>query len=320
MSLFGSVRSACAEVASRAASVRIDAGALARLARRFAEEGVPRASPDPAHQPLGDDRATLAFVLTLDSINFGSGWFPLLLKRPGLSGYRSLATCWRRHCEGRGVPEPAELRRLEAADCARIFGQQEAPPAIAELMALFARALRDLGEWLRARHAGRFEGPIERAGGRAEGLALQLIEMPLFRDVAHYAGLRVPFYKRAQLCAADLAAAFEGRGWGRFEDLAELTIFADNLVPHVLRCEGVLVYAPELARRIDAGELLPPGSPEEVEIRALAVEAVERCVAQLRQQGAVGASAARLDYALWNRGQAPEIKARPRHRTRCAWY
>ena len=28
----------------------------------------------------------------------------------------------------------------------------------------------------------------------------------------------------------------------------------------------------------------------------------------------------RLDYLLWHRGQRPEIKAHPRHRTRCSYY
>ena len=90
----------------------------------------------------------------------------------------------------------------------------------------------------------------------------------------------MPFYKRAQLTAADLAVAFGGEGWGCYRDLDRLTCFADNLVPHVLRCAQVLVYAPSLARRIDAGELLAAGSPEEVEIRAGAVHAVERWVAE----------------------------------------
>ena len=31
-----------------------------------------------------------------------------------------------------------------------------------------------------------------------------------------------------------------------FDDLRRLTMFADNLVPHVLRIEGVLHYSPDL--------------------------------------------------------------------------
>jgi hypothetical protein len=186
-------------------------------------------------------------------------------------------------------------------------------------MELFARALRDLGDWLSARHGGSFARAVAAADRSAERLAESLAEMPLYRDVARYAGFEVPLYKRAQLTAADLAAAFGGRGCGAFSDLADLTIFADNLVPHVLRCEGVFAYDPGLAARIDRGELLPAGSPEEVEIRAVTLHAVELAVRALRARG-VDASAQRLDYWLWNRGQRPEIKAHPRHRTRCPYY
>ena len=56
-------------------------------------------------------------------------------------------------------------------------------------------------------------------------------------------------------------------------------MFADNLVPHVLRLDGVLWFDPELVARIERGELIEHGSPEEVEIRACAVHAVELLVA-----------------------------------------
>ncbi len=89
-----------------------------------------------------------------------------------------------------------------------------------------------------------------------------------------------------------------------FHDLDRLTIFADNLVPHVLRVDGVLRYDPALAARIDAGELLPPGE-EETEIRACALHACELIA---RRSGVPPRT---LDGWLWNRGQAPRYKARP---------
>src|SRR5690606_5243227 len=98
-----------------------------------------------------------------------------------------------------------------------------------------------------------------------------------------------------------------------------LTCFADNLVPHVLRHEGVLRYAPALAERIAREELLPSGAPEEVEIRAAGVHAVERLVEAIRAAGG-HATAHAIDMALWRRGQDPAIKAHPRHRTRCPFY
>ena len=36
-----------------------------------------------------------AYWLTLDAINFGSGWFPTLRKRDGRSGYNTIAAAWR---------------------------------------------------------------------------------------------------------------------------------------------------------------------------------------------------------------------------------
>ena len=76
--------------------------------------------------------------------------------------------------------------------------------------------------------------------------------MPLFDDPG--------FYKRAQIVPADLALA----GVAEFDDLDRLTIFADNLVPHVLRVDGVLAYDAELAgtdrRRRAAGARARPSA------------------------------------------------------------
>lgn len=131
--------------------------------------------------------------------------------------------------------------------------------------------------------------------------------------------MRVPFHKRAQLTAIDLYIAFAGEGAGRFDDMDRLTICADNLVPHVLRLDGILRYREELAARVDSGELLPAGSQEEVEIRACAVHAAERIVDALRHRGEK-VNAMMLDNLLWHRGQEPFYRARPRHRTRTVFY
>jgi len=90
---------------------------------------------------------------------------------------------------------------------------------------------------------------------------------------------------------------------------------ADNLVPHVLRIDGVLRLDPALVARIDAGELLEHGARDEVEIRACAVHAVELLVAA---HGATTAAA--VDDVLWRRGGAPRYKAHPRHRARTSAY
>jgi hypothetical protein len=234
-------------------------------------------------------------MLTLDAINFGSGWFPTLRKRPGSSGYYTVAWALADRFRAHGPWTNDELRAIRAAEVARLLGQDPEH----ELMGLYARALRELGEFLVERTALEV---IAEAGGSAERLAEALAAgMPMFDDRG--------FYKRAQIVPNDLALA----GLATFDDLDGLTIFADNLVPHVLRVDGVLRYHSELAARIDREELLPPGE-EESEIRACAVHACELIGERL------GVAPRILDTWLWNRGQEPRYKARPRHRTRTVFY
>ena len=185
----------------------------------------------------------------------------------------------------------------------------------------YAAALRDVGDRVERQHAGRFGAVIEAADGSAVGLAGLLAEWLAFADVSSYEGRAIPFFKRAQIAAADVdrmgiasrraATAMES---GKLRDLDRLTAFADNLVPHVLRLDGVLKLDPGLEQRIEAGDLLEHGSPEEVELRACAVHAIELLAA------ATPLSPAEIDAVLWNRGAAAHYKSFPRHRSRNTAY
>ncbi len=317
--LFERIRENCAEVARRARFVSIDDAALERLIALFTRERPSSPGLDPAHRPFKDPEATIAFVLTINAINFGSGWFPHLTKRDGRSGYLTIAAALRERFETKGAWSAGQLSQLDTADCAEVFGQTSDGPA-GELMALYAEALRDLGSFLHREHRSRFAGPVEAAGRSAARLVAILADaMPFYRDVSRYEGLEVPFYKRAQITSSDLSSALGGKALGRFDDLDELTLFADNLVPHTLRMLEVLHYDLLLELRIDHEELLEHGCEAEVEIRAVALHAVEQIVAGCHRRG-WPVNAQRVDHLLWSRGQAPSIKARPRHRTRCTFY
>jgi hypothetical protein len=181
-------------------------------------------------------------------------------------------------------------------------------------MALYAASLRDLAGHVSAEHDGSFLATAT-CTPSAVAFARRIGGWPSFADVSVYDGLGVPFLKRAQIAAADLARA----GVARFTDLERLTMFADNLVPHVLRLDGVLAFTPALAARVDRGELIEHGSPEEVEIRACALHAVELIVAARAAAGS-STTAADIDQHLWQRGQQPAYKSAPRHRSRCTAY
>jgi hypothetical protein len=314
------IRERCRWVAEQASHVRIDPERLSAYVATLARPETGAVAPDPAHRALGDHESTAAFVVSLDAINFGSGWFPTLQKRPGMSGYHTIATSWREHVEASGAPSADGLTAITRADCCRIFGQtdDEDEPA-AELMELFASALNDLGAFVLEDYEGSFLALVEDADHSAERLVTILDRMPFFHDVAEYHGVDVPLYKRAQITAQDLWIAFEGEGPGRFDDIEQLTMFPDNLVPHVLRIDGVLAFDDALVQRIDAGELLPAGTDEEIEIRATGVHAVELLRAELEAQGHRTTSG-QLDTVLWSRGAGERYKARPRHRTRTVSY
>ncbi len=301
------LREACAIVAGRATHVQIVTDAVPAYAAALP---VPeRLDTAPAPLPAGAARETLAaFWLTLDAINFGSGWFPTLHTRPGRSGYHTIAAGLRERFEAAGPWSAAELTRIDPAALGPILGQDPGH----ELISLFVSSLRDVGGHVGGAHGGSFAAAADSAGGSAVALAGILGQWSSFADCSRYGELEVPFCKRAQIAAADLHRA----GVVRFADLDRLTMFADNLVPHVLRLDGILRFEPELVVRIEREELIEHGSPEEVEIRACAVQAVELLVAARDDD----ATAAGIDQQLWERGQQPAYKAVPRHRSRCTAY
>jgi Potential Queuosine, Q, salvage protein family len=284
------VRRFCAEIAEGARWVRID------LARLGGIDPGPEPVLDPARHYLeGTREGVAAYLLTLDAINFGSGWFPTLRKPSGLSGYYTVSSALAGRFRAEGPWSAEELRLMDAATVAGVLGQDPAH----DLMQLYGEALRDLGRFLGERTPLEV---VEGAGGSAVALAEELAHgMPFFDDVG--------FWKRAQITPNDMALA----GITDFDDLDRLTIFADNLVPHVLRVDGVLVYDERLAAHVDSEQVLPPGDQER-EIRACAVHACELIAGEL------GIPPRTLDVMLWNRGQDPRYKARPRHRTRTVYY
>jgi hypothetical protein len=291
------VRATCSRIAAKARSVQID---LARI-----DEVRPADPPafDPELHYLEGEPADVAdYLLALDTINFGSGWFPTLRKRIRqgelVGGYFTVSWGLADHVRSHGPPTSRWLTQVSTREIAEILGQRPDH----ELMSLYAQALRALGLFMEGPPARRALDLVAEAGGSAERLAAMLARgMPMFDDRG--------FYKRAQILAGDLALA----GVAEFGDLDRLTIFADNLVPHVLRCDGVLVYDEALAARIDAGERLALGGAER-EIRACALHACEL----ISQR--TGIPARTIDTWLWTRGQSPSYKARPRHRCRTVFY
>ena len=237
----------------------------------------------------------------MNAINFGSGWWPTIRKRPGHSGYGTMAAGVTRALRVDGAVDRRRAAGDGRGDDRRGGRPRRRAPADGAVRRRAARRRRPHP----LDHGGRFLGPAE-AAGLDPRPGSDFAAWDSFADVSSYDGREVPFFKRAQLAAADLHRA----GVADLPGLDRLTAFADNLVPHVLRVDGVLHLDPDLTARIEAEELLEHGSPEEVELRACAVHAVELLAA------ANPLTPAEIDSALWNRGRAARYKSLPRPRSR----
>jgi hypothetical protein len=284
------VRAHCAAVAAAARHVAIDEGALDAFTI-----GEPPPPLDPTtHFLEGSEEDVAAYVLTLDAVNFGSGWFAELGLPSGGGGYEVVARGLAERFRAHGPWRATELRGMDRHEVAEML----ALPAAHRLMALFADALRELGAWLGERTPLQ---AVTAAGTSAQRMVAELARMPMWRDTG--------YLKRAQIAVSDLALA----GVATFGDLETLTVFADNLLPHVLRVDGVLRLDPALEADIDAGRALARGGAE-AELRACSVVACARIAER------AGMIERDVDNVLWTRGLGARYRERPPHRCLTVFY
>jgi hypothetical protein len=278
--------------------------------------------PAPCHY-FDSTAVTAQWIFVLDTLNHcfwpepGSPRWKVHYLNQELSGYWALAASLKRAME-EGIPlQQAEtLASMKRETLDRIFRGSGNIPLFDERLA----NLREAGQILLERFQGHFIHVLEEARNIAVNLVrLVAAEFPSFNDVATYRGETVYFFKRAQLLTHDLWCAFSGDSWGAISGLEQLSAFADYKLPQVLRHLGFIHYEPNLARRVDSLKHLPPGSPEEVEIRAATVCAVDRLGQELkRRQQTV--TAAQLDNWLWHLGQNDTYRTLPYHRTSTIFY
>src|SRR5688572_11369513 len=130
MTLADEVRAHAAHVVEHARWVRID------LDRLGAIEPGGTAKLDPERHYLDGPREHVAaYLLTLSTINFGSGWFPTLRKRAGMSGYFTVASSLADRFRASGPWSNEQLRELSTEEIADVLGQRHDH----ELMALFSQ-------------------------------------------------------------------------------------------------------------------------------------------------------------------------------------
>ena len=228
------------------------------------------------------------YMLTLDSINFGSGWFPTLRKRPGCSGYFTVAWALADHFRSDGPWDAAGPAGADRGAGGGGPGPGARPRADEPLRPRAERPRRVHGRPRRAGRGGR-GGRLGRAAGGAAGRG--------------HALLRRSRLLQARADPAERPGA--GRAW---RGSATSTGSRSSPTTWCRTCCGSTVCCATTTRwrrRIDAGELLEPGR-EEREIRACAVHACELIAAEL------GVPPRMLDMWLWNRGPGAALQGASR--------
>ncbi|KAF9184837.1 hypothetical protein BGZ51_003102 [Haplosporangium sp. Z 767] len=196
----------------------------------------------------------------------------------GYTGYWSMVAAINRALkEGIPITTPAFFAsedQLPDKEIERIFRSdtKEQVPLLQDRI----RVMREAGRVLVEKFGGNFANCI----ALADGSALKLVEIVTsnfssFRDEAEFCGRKVQIFKRAQILVADLWACFQNKSYGYFKDIDEITMFADYRVPQALYHFQCLQYSSELLEVLARGEMLPNGSPLEVEIRGNSIWAVE---------------------------------------------
>jgi hypothetical protein len=271
------------------------------------------------HYMTDDPEALAASFMILDAVNFGSGYADALVAEGWTlldnSIYFTVSTALKRHFDAHGPFTARDLQALSENDFMGLLNLPRDGAAARAAAALYTPSVNELGTFIADEYSGRFQGLIESSGGLAASFVQRLGGLSGFHDIHYYQGRRIRIFKRAQHMAAALHGMFERIGQPLFSDIGRLTIFADNAIPHVLRTDGILEYAPALAARIDSGEFIPSGSDEEIELRCCAAEAMER-MAALK-----GLKAVEMDYTLWHRSvEDPRYRQGLPHRTETRFY
>jgi hypothetical protein len=276
----------------------------------------------PCHYFDGTEES-IRWIFVLDVLNHcfwpdpGEPVWTVTLRDTGYSGYWGLAASLKRAVE-QGIPitDARYLTGIPRADLQGIFSGEGEIPLFEERLA----NLREAGRAISTSWGGDIMNLLRACGGSGIRLVLEVVNtFPSFRDEAVYDGEKVFFWKRAQIFAANLYAAFAGEGIGKLAGMDGLTAFADYKLPQVLRELGIIAYSADLADKIDTFQAIEPGGEEEVEIRAVTLHAVETLRVGFAEKGRKVSSIA-VDEWLWRLGQLDEFRTKPYHRCRTIFY
>ncbi|KAJ8938638.1 hypothetical protein NQ318_015937 [Aromia moschata] len=317
---------------NRAKHVKIKEENIKRLGDVLVEEiKLGRLSPDNFSQtdvhPNSDDAWALDWLFVVDTLNFcfwhnekEEGW-----KVEGYTGYFALcAAINRAQREKIDILNPNFYSTIQEDQLQNILRSdtEVTCPLISERV----NCLHEVGNTLLTVFNGSFKNVVMQSDKSARKLLNHIVEyFPCFKDEAVYKGHKVSFYKRAQILIGDIWSCFRNTGIGYFEDINEITAFADYRVPQALLWYGVLEYDSALLEKLNANEVLKNGDNNEIEIRGCSLHAIEMVKDYaVKILGDRKINSILVDHFLWDfrRKHAEEIlnKNLPFHKTFSIYY
>ncbi|KAJ9670511.1 hypothetical protein PVL29_026814 [Vitis rotundifolia] len=303
------VRASSAWVAARSAHVVVDPSGIEKAVEEI-QDSIPKVKWDfEGIHYFDNGPLTVQYLFVLDTLNF------CFWPDKDLS-YDHLALGLKEALQNdKSVFDADRLQKITGPHLRKLLKWPRPLPLENERV----RLLHEVGLELERSFEGKASKLVESCGKSAANLvALVTRHFPGFRDHSVYKGHQVFLYKRAQIFAADLWGAFEGQGYGEFNDISSITIFADYIVPAVLRQLGVLRYSSDLASIIEANREIGSGSEEEVELRACSIYAVEKMRELLSKKSGNQVLSVELDLWLWSFGI--QCQSLQHHRTLSIYY
>ncbi|POS87327.1 hypothetical protein EPUL_001030 [Erysiphe pulchra] len=186
--------------------------------------------------PKAKDERTVDFIFTMDLLNF-SFWsensseerFAVEYKDKKWTGDKdSNESAETDLVHNTDIPITSPEFWVNEDECTGEILKHIFRSATLEEMPLFQERvnfLRQAGKILIEKFNGSFLDCVQEADHSAVRLVnLLASNFPCFNDVVDFEERRIRFLKRAQICVADLWAAFNGEQYGKFDDIEKLTI------------------------------------------------------------------------------------------------
>jgi len=280
--------------------VSINKEKIFELAEKIKEYPIP--NWDNITQFLGEPEETIQYYFFLDSINFcfwnirGKERWTFEKDGEWLNGYSAFSYAIKKAVlKNKKLLDASYLSNITFEEFSKIFEGK------GELLLLEKRheIIRENFKILRDKYAENAANLVRIAENNVNKLIESILkDFPSFKDWSEFQDQKIYFLKRAQIFISDIYYAFQGKHYGFFKNMEDLTIFADYKLPQLLEAEGVLVYDETLKNKIKNDVLIEKDSLEEIEIRTNTIFACEMLVQQLSKLGRKLTSQ-NIDWMLW---------------------